>query len=56
MKISPRFFPWIILVAFVLFVLLGLLLGFRPEHDGGGRHQRSGAWNYPQMVRLEATL
>jgi hypothetical protein len=56
MKISPRFFPWIILAAFVLFVLLGLLLGFRPEHDGGGGRQRSGAWNSPTMVIMEAVL
>jgi hypothetical protein len=35
MKINPRYYPAIILVTFVLFVLIGFLLGFRPQHNGG---------------------
>jgi hypothetical protein len=35
MKINPRYYPTIILVTFVLFLLLGFLLGFRPQHEGG---------------------
>lgn len=38
MKIKRQHFPIIIVVAFVMFVLLGLLLGFRPTHGGGGRN------------------
>ncbi|KAF0106743.1 MAG: hypothetical protein FD146_2335 [Anaerolineaceae bacterium] len=39
MKIHPRHYPTIILAAFVVFLLLGLLLGFSPERggEGGGR-------------------
>lgn len=37
MKINPRYYPAIILVTFVLFLLLGFALGFRPEHNEGGR-------------------
>jgi hypothetical protein len=36
MKINPRYYPSIILVAFVAFLLLGFLFGFLPAHDGGG--------------------
>jgi len=36
MKIHPRHYPTIILVAFILFLLLGLLLGFTPERGGEG--------------------
>lgn len=39
MKIKPRYFPLIILTTFVLFVLLGIALGFRPQHGGGGGHR-----------------
>jgi len=38
MKIKRQHFPIIIVVTFVAFVLLGLLLGFRPAHGGGGGH------------------
>jgi len=34
MKINPRYYPVIILVTFVVFLLLGFLLGFLPEHGG----------------------
>lgn len=36
MKINARYYPVILLVTYALFVLLGLLLGFRPQHGGGG--------------------
>jgi hypothetical protein len=36
MKINPRHYPTIILVTFVLFLLLGFLLGFTPRHGGEG--------------------
>lgn len=36
MKMHPRFFPILILAAFAAFFLLGLALGFLPEHGGGG--------------------
>ena len=35
MKINERLFPVIIIAAFVLFLLIALLLGFRPMHGGG---------------------
>lgn len=38
MKIKKQHFPIIIVVTFVAFVLLGLVLGFRPTHGGGGGH------------------
>lgn len=38
MKIKKQHFPIIIVVTFVAFVLLGLLLGFRPTHGGGGHN------------------
>jgi len=38
MKINPRYYPVILLITFVLFVLLGILLGFRPQH-GNGNHE-----------------
>jgi len=38
MKIDPRHYPAIILVTFTVFILIGFLLGFRPQHErGGGR-------------------
>lgn len=40
MKIQPRHYPTIILVTYVIFLLLGVLLGFGPERSGGG-HGRS---------------
>ena len=36
MKINPRHYPTIILVTFVIFLLLGFLLGFLPAHGGEG--------------------
>jgi hypothetical protein len=37
MKIHPRYYPAIILGAFVIFLLIGFLFGFRPIHNEGGR-------------------
>jgi hypothetical protein len=37
MKINPRYYPIIIIAAYVLFLLLGILLGFGPERGGEGR-------------------
>lgn len=37
MKINPRYYPVILLVTFAAFMLLGFLLGFRPQHNEGGR-------------------
>lgn len=39
MKINPRHYPTIILTAFVVFLLLGFLLGFTPRHGGEGESQ-----------------
>jgi|GEM_PF-896590 len=39
MKINARLYPAIIVTTFVLFLLLALLLGFRPGHGGGGGHE-----------------
>ncbi len=36
MKINPRYYPVIIIAAFVVFLLIGFLLGFRPRHNEGG--------------------
>lgn len=36
MKIQPRYYHTIILVTFVLFLLLGFVLGFLPERGAGG--------------------
>jgi len=39
MKIQPRYYPIIIIVAYVIFLLIGILLGFGPERGGeGGGH------------------
>ena len=38
MKIKMQYFPIIIVVTFVAFVVLGLILGFRPTHGGGGHN------------------
>lgn len=35
MKIRPEQYPVMIITALVLFTLLGLVLGFRPNHGGG---------------------
>lgn len=50
MKIHPRYYPAIIIAAYVIFLLLGILLGFGPER-GGGHGQ--GALIQPAFV-LEA--
>jgi hypothetical protein len=40
MKIHPRYYPAIIITAYVIFLLIGILLGFGPERSGAG-HGRS---------------
>ncbi len=40
MKINPRYYPLIIIAAYVIFLLLGVLLGFGPER-GGESHGKS---------------
>ena len=40
MKINPYLYPVIIWAVFVLFLIIGLMLGFTP---GGGSHGRGGA-------------
>ncbi len=35
MKINPRYYPIIILAAYVIFLLIGILLGFGPQRGGG---------------------
>ncbi len=37
MKINPRYYPAIIITAYVIFLLIGILLGFGPERGGEGR-------------------
>lgn len=34
MKINPRYYPVIIITAYVVFLLIGILLGFGPERGG----------------------
>ena len=51
MKIHPRYYPAIIIAAYVVFLLLGILLGFVPEHGGEG-HGR-GALVQPACLALE---
>lgn len=41
MKIHPRYYPTIIIAAYVIFLLIGILLGFGPERGGGGGHGQS---------------
>ncbi len=36
MKINPRYYPVIIIAAFMTFLLIGFALGFRPRHNEGG--------------------
>lgn len=36
MKINSRYYPVIIIAAFVVFLLIGFALGFRPRHNEGG--------------------
>ena len=35
MKINRRYYPVIILVTFAISMLIGFLLGFRPQHGTG---------------------
>lgn len=49
MKIQPRHYPTIILVTYVIFLLIGILLGFGPERGGGG-HGRGA------LLQLASTL
>jgi len=37
MKIHPRYYPAIIIAAYVVFLLIGILLGFGPERGGEGQ-------------------
>lgn len=37
MRIHPRYYPLILITAFLVFLLLGLLLGFQPERGGHSR-------------------
>ncbi len=36
MKINPRYYLAIIITAYVIFLLIGILLGFGPERGGEG--------------------
>lgn len=36
MKIPPRYYPYIIITLYLVFLLIGILLGFGPERIGGG--------------------
>ena len=51
MRISPRFYPFILISAFLVFMLIGFLLGFLPERGGEG-HGR-GALLQPACLMLE---
>lgn len=35
MKVNPKYFPHIILIAYVVGVIIAILLGFIPKHGGG---------------------
>lgn len=54
MKIHPRHYPVIIIAAYVIFLLIGLLLGFGPDSRGEG-HGR-GALSPTVCLILEATV
>lgn len=41
MKVRKELYPAIIVGAMLLFIALGLLLGFAPAHGGAGRGQGS---------------
>ena len=41
MKINERTFPFIIIATFVLFLLLGLMLGLRPMHGSQGSAEKA---------------
>jgi len=36
MKIHPRYYPYIIIITYLVFLLIGILLGFGPDRIGGG--------------------
>jgi hypothetical protein len=55
-KIHPRYFPVIILATFLLFVLLGLALGFRPQHSGEGSHRSALEGILIALSLLEAVI
>ncbi len=48
MKIQPRFYPFILIAAYLLFLLLGFLLGFLPERGGG--HGRGILLQYASLI------
>lgn len=48
MKIQPRFYPFILIAAYLLFLLLGFLLGFLPER--GGSHSRGLLLQYASLI------
>jgi hypothetical protein len=35
MKINPRYYPYIISAAYVIFLMIGILLGFGPQRGEG---------------------
>jgi len=35
MKVNPKKFPHIILIAYIVGVIIAILLGFIPKHEGG---------------------
>jgi len=51
MKIHPRYYPAILLITFVVFALIGFLLGFRPQHGGS---RESSTLLFP--IALELTV
>lgn len=55
-KIQSRYFPIIILATFILFVLLGLALGFRPQHGDGGGPRAMLDWLRCVQVGMEGIL
>jgi len=40
LRIKARYYPFIIIAAFVVFMLIGFLLGFLPGESGGHGHGR----------------
>ena len=54
MKINPRHYPVIIITAYVIFLLLGILLGFGPER-GGGEHGKSAFMQFA-FITLESLV
>jgi hypothetical protein len=52
MKINPNYYPAIILATFAVFMLIGFLLGLRPQHGGG--NGREGFVPVPQYILVVA--